>query len=203
MLKYHRLFAVLIGLSLCSAVSAAPPPMIGPWVMPAIKAGPMHPLPHAAYQPSKTTTYKAIFAVTRPSKGPTDPDGGLTPVARAVNIFASAGVPYKHMKFVVLIYGMAASPMVMDNTHYKKRFGKDNPNLKVIHELHAAGIKVVVCGQALAASGIRHSWVDPDVTIALSALSTMVILQNQGYAVLHWGYRGSPAARDRLRRDTR
>lgn len=41
--------------------------MIGPWVMPAIQAGPMHPLPDAAYQPDKTTVYKAIFAVTRPS----------------------------------------------------------------------------------------------------------------------------------------
>lgn len=186
MRKHYRLVAALIGISLCPAVFAAPP-MIGPWVTPAIKAGPMHPLPNAAYQPSKTTTYKAIFAVTRPSKGANDPDGGLTPVARAVNVFASAGVPLDHLKFVVLIYGMEASPMVLDNAHYKARFGKDNPNLAVIHELTKAGIKVVVCGQALAAGGIEHSWVDPDVTIALSALSTMVILQDEGYAVLHWG----------------
>ncbi|HYW75128.1 MAG TPA: DsrE family protein [Gammaproteobacteria bacterium] len=186
MRKYYALFAVLVGISLSSAVFAAPPKMIGPWVMPAIQAGPMHPLPHAAYQPSKTKVYKAIFAVTRPSRGANDPDGGLTPAARAVNIFASAGVPLEHLKFVVLIYGMEASSMVMDNVHYKERFGKDNPALKVIHELTKAGVKVVVCGQALAASGIEHGWVDKDVTISLSALSTMVILQDQGYALLHW-----------------
>jgi len=161
--------------------------MIGPWVTPAIKAGPMHPLPDAAYQPSQNKVYKAVFAVTRPSRGDNDPDGGLTPVARAVNIFASAKVPMAHLKFVVLIYGMDATPMVLDNAHYKKRFGTDNPNLEVIHELKKAGVKVVVCGQALAASGIKHGWVDPDVTIALSALSTMVMLQDQGYALLHWG----------------
>lgn len=153
MRKYYRVIAVLIGVSAASAVFAATPP-IGPWVMPAIQAGPMHPLPDAAYQPSKTATYKAIFAVTRASKGANDPDGGLTPVARAVNIFASAGMPLDHLKFVVLIYGMSASPMVLDNAHYKERFGKDNPNLKVIHELKAAGVKVVVCGQALAGLGI-------------------------------------------------
>lgn len=187
MRKYYTLIAALIGIFGCSTAFAATPP-IGPWVTPAIKSdGPMHPLPDAAYQPSKTATYKAIFAVTRPSRGAHDPDGGLTPVARAVNIFASAGVPLGHLKFVVLIYGMEASPMVLDNAHYKARFGKDNPNLAVIHELTKAGIKVVVCGQALAGAGIEHAWVDPDVTIALSALSTMVILQDQGYAVLHWG----------------
>jgi len=186
MIKRYRLVAALIGISLCPAVWAAPP-MIGPWVMPAIQAGAMHPLPDAAFQPDKTTIYKAVFAVTRPSKGDNDPDGGLTPVARAVNVFASAKVPLDHLKFVVVIYGLDGGPMVLDNAHYKKRFGKDNPDLKTIHELKAAGIQVVVCGQALAALGIEHSWVDKDVTIALSALSTMVILQNQGYAFIHWG----------------
>lgn len=186
MFKYHRLLIVLLGMFTCSALWAAPP-MIGPWVMPAIKAGPMHPLPNAAYQPGKNTTYKAVFAITRPSRGANDPDGGLTPVARAVNVFASAGVPLDHLDFVVLIYGVHATPMVLDNAHYRKRFGKDNPDLKLIHELKAAGIKVVVCGQALAALGIKHAWVNPDVTISLSALSTMVILQNQGYALIHWG----------------
>jgi len=184
--KFYMLIAALLGISLSSTTWAASPQMIGPWIMPAIKAGPMHPLPNAAYQPDKNTVYKAVFAVTRPSKGKNDPDGGLTPAARAVNIFASAGVPLAHLKFAVLIYGMAASPMVMDNAHYKARFGKDNPNLEVIHALTKAGVKVVVCGQALAAGGIKHEWVDPDVTISLSALSTMVILQDQGYALLHW-----------------
>ena len=187
MRTHFRLITVLLGISLCSAAWAAPPEMIGPWITPAIQAGPMHPLPNAAYQPAKNTVYKAVFAVTRPSRGAHDPDGGLTPVARAVNVFASAGVPLDHLKFVVLIYGMDASPMVLDNAHYRKRFGKDNPSLKVIHELTKAGVKVVVCGQALAGAGIRHSWVDPDVTVALSALSTMVILQDRGYALLHWG----------------
>jgi len=187
MRKYYAFIAALMGISLSSAAWAAPPKMIGPWVMPAVKAGPMHPLPNAAYQPDKTTVYKAAFAVTRPSRGANDPDGGLTPAARAVNLFASAGVPLDHLKFVVVIYGMEAGPMVLDNAHYKKRFGKDNPALTVIHELTKAGVKVVVCGQALAALGIEHSSVDPDVTIALSALSTMVILQDQGYALIHWG----------------
>lgn len=186
MLRRYHLVAVLIGVCLCSPGWAAGP-MIGPWVMPAIKAGPMHPLPDAAYQPDKTTIYKAVFAVTRPSKGANDPDGGLTPVARAVNIFASAGVPLDHLKFVVVIYSLDGGSMVLDNAHYKKRFGKDNPDLETIHELKAAGVQVVVCGQALAALGIEHSWVDPDVTIALSALSTIVMLQNQGYALMHWG----------------
>ncbi len=182
MLKLYRLAAVLIGIFLCSAAWAVPPASF--WQFPAIKgAGAMHPLPNAAFQPDKTMVYRVVFSVTRAPKGAKDPDGGLEPVARAVNVFASAGVPLDHLKFVAIIHG-GATPMVLDNAHYKKQFGKDNPNLKVIRELKAAGVEVAVCGQAVAGYGYQYSWVDPDVKVALSALSTMVILQHEGYALM-------------------
>lgn len=182
MLKHYRLAALLVGVSLCSTVFAASP--AGIWQFPVIKdAGAMHPLPNAAFQPDKTTIYKAVFVITQAPKGAKDPAGDLDSVARAVNIFASAGVPLDHLKFVAIIHGPATT-MVLDNAQYKKRFGKDNPSLKVIHALKAAGVDVVVCGQALAGFGYEHGWVDPDVTIALSALSTAILLQNQGYALI-------------------
>lgn len=183
MLKPLWLPAVLIGIFLSSAALAAPPP--GFWQNPVIKdAGAMHPLPDGAFQPDKNTVYKAVFGVTRAQpKTAQGPDDALQPVARAVNVFASAGVPLDHLKFVVVIYG-PATPMALDNAHYKKAFGVDSPSLKTIHELKAAGVQIVVCGQALAGFGYEHAWVNPDVSIALSALSTLVILQDQGYALI-------------------
>ncbi|MBU6421285.1 MAG: DsrE family protein [Gammaproteobacteria bacterium] len=181
MIKTHWLLAVLIGVFLSSAALAAPPP--GFWQNPVIKdAGAMHPLPEGAFQPDKTTVYKVVFAVTRAQKKD-EPDDGLEPVARAVNVFASAGVPLDHLKFVALISG-GATPVTLDNAHYKKQFGVDNPNLKVIHELKAAGVEVVVCGQAVAGFGYQYDWINPDVKVALSALSTSIILQHEGYALM-------------------
>ena len=182
MFKLHRLATVLTGIFLCSTAWAAAP--AGFWQSPAIKnAGAMHPLPNAVFQPDKATIYKVVFSVTRAPKGKVDPDGGLEPVARAVNVFASAGVPLDHLKFVAIIHG-GATPMVLDNAHYKKQFGVDNPNLKVIRELNAAGVEIVVCGQAVAGFGYQYGWVQPDVKVALSALSTLIILQHQGYALV-------------------
>jgi len=180
--KRYWILVALIGIFLSQPVWAAPPP--GIWQFPVIKdAGAMHPLPIATYQPDKTTIYKVVFSVTREQKTPNKPDDGLEPVARAVNVFASAGVPLDHLKFVAVIYG-GATPMALDNTHYKKQFGVDNPNLKVIRALKAAGVEVVVCGQAVAGFGYQNSWINPDVKIALSALSTLAILQQQGYALI-------------------
>ncbi|MGH8312425.1 MAG: DsrE family protein [Gammaproteobacteria bacterium] len=182
MLKLRWLLAVLLGFFLSSAVLAASP--AGIWQNPAIKdAGAMHPLPQAVFQPDRAATYKALFSVTHGQKNPKDLNDGLDHVARAVNVFVSAGVPPDHLKFVVIIHG-GATPIVLDNAHYKKAFGVDNPNLKVIRELKAAGVEITVCGQAVAGEDYDYSWVNPDVKIALSALSTMIILQHEGYALV-------------------
>ncbi|HVA55818.1 MAG TPA: DsrE family protein [Gammaproteobacteria bacterium] len=185
MSKYLILVAVFIGIFFSSAVLAGPP--TDTWQNPVIKAaGEMLPLPDAAFQPQKSVTYKVLFSITRGNKDPKDAQSindGLDHVARAINVFASAGVPLDHLKFVVIITG-GAVPVVLDNAHYRNQFGIDNPNLTVIKQLEAAGVEIAVCGQALAGYKYEHSWVDPDVKVALSALSTAIILQQQGYSLI-------------------
>lgn len=154
------------------------------WQNPAIKdGGQMHPLPNAAIQPDRGQTYKTVFSVTKGASDPKDLNDALDHVARAVNVFASAGVPLDHLKFVVIVHGPAL-PLVLDNAQYRKRFNVDNPNLKLIHELTAAGVQIVVCGQALAAMKYDAADVNPEIKVALSALSTIIILQQQGYALM-------------------
>lgn len=153
------------------------------WQNPVIKSeGAIHPLPDAVFQPKRNVTYKALFSVTKGEKDPKKVNGGLAHVARAVNVFASAHVPLKHLKFVVIIHGKAV-PAVLDNAHYKEKFGVDNPNLKLISELRAAGVRLAVCGQAVAGYKYKYSWVNPDIKVALSALSTLIVLQHEGYAL--------------------
>lgn len=181
MLKQLLLYTVLIGVFLCPVAFAKHP--AGFWQNPVIKgAGGMHPLPHAAFQPDKAATYKALFVIDRNGKNPQQVNRGFEHVAMAVNVFASAGVPTSQLKFVVIVRG--AVPAVLDNAAYRKQFHVDNPNLKVIRELEAAGVRVAVCGQAVAGSGDDYSWIDPSVKVALSGLSTIVILQHEGYALM-------------------
>jgi intracellular sulfur oxidation DsrE/DsrF family protein len=187
MSKYLPLAAVFIGIFFSTAIQASP--ATDSAQNPVIKAaGEMVPLPDAAFQPQKGVTYKAVFSLTKgelnkDKKQAADVNGALEAVARAVNLFVSAGVPLDHLKFVAIIHG-GATPIVLDNAHYKKEFGVDNPNLEVIKQLEAAGVQIAVCGQALAGWKYEHSWVNPDIKIALSAISTIIILQQQGYALM-------------------
>ncbi len=154
------------------------------WSYPAIaKYGPVHPLPHAAVQPNKEHVYKALFDVTSGAKDPSKPEPGLSHVARAVNVFASAGVPLSHLHFVAILHG-PATPAILDNEAYKKKYGVDNPNIPLIDALRKAGVHVDVCGQALADLGFEHSEVYKHVRIDLSALATTVIYGDMGYAYM-------------------
>jgi intracellular sulfur oxidation DsrE/DsrF family protein len=165
--------------TLCSAVAQGEEPN---WVHPTIKeGGAVVSLPDSGMQPSKSAEYKVVFNVT--NGGNNDKlNPGLDRVARAVNIFTSAGVPMSQLHFVAVIHG-PATPSVLDNAHYREKFNMDNPNLKLIDELTRAGVKVVVCGQALANNKFPQDWVYRQVEVTLSAISDVIILEQQGYVM--------------------
>lgn len=152
------------------------------WQHPVIKDyGGAIALPKADLQPDKSATYKVVFNLTKDEHG-NKVNSGLDHVARAVNVLALAGVPQDHLRFVVVVHG-AATVIIANNSEYRKFFHRDNPNLRIINELTAAGVKIVVCGQALAESNIPHDAVYPKVHLSLSALSDLIILQHEGYSL--------------------
>jgi intracellular sulfur oxidation DsrE/DsrF family protein len=146
-------------------------------------AGDFHPLPHAAYQPDRNATYKVVFSLTKASDKPDQINPALERVARTVNLYVASGVPLNHLKFVAVASG-GATALVLDDEHYREQFHTANPNLPVIAQLRKAGIDVAVCGQAMAEHHYPAEWASKDVTLALSALTTITVLEQQGYALL-------------------
>ena len=181
----HRI-AVLIAV-VTAAVAALPGLAAdepGLWSTPAIEGfGQIHSLPKAAYQPDPQATYKVVFAMTAASKTPEEVNPAVERVARAVNLYASAGVPLSHLKFVAVAYG-AATSIALDDAHYKSAYGANNPNLPVIARLRKAGVDVAVCGQAVLEHKYQYEWIDSSVTVALSALTTITTLEAQGYHLM-------------------
>ncbi|WP_222433750.1 DsrE family protein [Pistricoccus aurantiacus] len=171
------LLALLATCGTASSVFAA-----DSWQTPAIEGyGRIRPKPDAAVQPDKAKTYKVAFDVANSSKQKGQPNPGLNRVARAVNVFVSAGVPLDQLDFVAVIHGPATAS-VLNDKQYKQRFNTANPNLELIRKLTEAGVKVQVCGQALAENSYKDEWVDANVTVTLSALSDLAIYGNRGYS---------------------
>ncbi|WEN15655.1 DsrE family protein [Rhodanobacter sp. AS-Z3] len=155
----------------------------GFWQTPTINgAGKIHPMPQAAYQPDRQATYKVVFSLSKPGAKPTEVSPSLDHVARAINLYVNAGVPLSHLKFVAIAAG-PATPIVLNDEQYRAKYGVANPNLPLIAQLRKAGVDVAVCAQAVAEHDFRYDWVDQQVTVALSGLTTIIDLQQQGYAL--------------------
>lgn len=155
------------------------------WSTPAIKGiGPVHVWPQAVLRPDARTTYKAVFDVTKAGPAGDKINPSLDHIARTVNVFAAAGVPLDHLKFTVIIHGPATSSALNDK-EFEAKFGHANPDAAVIEALTKAGVQVLVCGNALGDFKYDPSMVNPHIKVALSAMSTLIILQDEGYAVMY------------------
>ncbi len=153
------------------------------WQTPVISAaGRIHPMPQAAYQPDPKGTYKVVFSLSQAGTTAIEVSPSLDKVARTVNLYVSAGVPLTRLKFVAIASGKAA-PIVLNDVQYRKIYGVSNPNLPLIAQLRKAGVDVAVCAQALAEHDYHFNWVDAHVTVALSGLTTVIDLQQEGYAL--------------------
>ncbi len=166
------------------AGQAATTQAAGDWTYPVIQgyAG-AWPLPDAEVQPQKGRTYKVIFDLSHPAQKPDEPMPGLEHMARTFNVFASRGVPPKNLKVVGVFHG-PASYAAMSNDVYKAKFGVDNPNLKLIEELKAAGANLFLCGQSLHGLNFNEKDMLPQVKLATSAMIVLVTYQNDGYALM-------------------
>ena len=140
-------------------------------------------IPGAAVPPDPAVTYRAIFDASRHAPKPTELLPALNMAGSELNAFAVARVPPTNVKFAVVFHG-AALDALLDDQHYKARFGVSNPNLPVLQQLKRAGVELLVCGQNLASEQIDPKSLSPAVTVASDALIVLMAFQNRGYALL-------------------
>jgi intracellular sulfur oxidation DsrE/DsrF family protein len=177
-----RLISCFLVLSLAVASSATFAESF--WQNPVIQGyGKVHPMPEAVVQPSPDREYKILFDVTKASGTPDQVNPGLEHIARLINLFALAKVPPEKLKIVAVLHG-PATVVALDNPHYREKYQIDNPNGKLIDALKRTGVVVYVCGQALAHNDFEPAWVNPEVDIALAALTVLSVYQLDGYALI-------------------
>src|SRR5262245_50268559 len=148
--------------------------------LPVASVGAARDVPGAHELPDPSITYKVVFSVATAAKKPDEVNPTLEAIARYINTLAKNGVNADHRR-IAAVFHQGGGEIVMKNDAYKARFGHDNPNVALIHELKQAGVDLRVCGQGLLGRKIEQSQVLPDIQVDLWALTTMVNLQTRGY----------------------
>lgn len=142
-------------------------------------------IPGVAVPPMAQHTYKAVFDATRGATRPADLLPAIDMAGSELNAFGAMHVPLANARFAIIFHGDALDG-ILDDAHYRAKFGMANPNLKPLADMKRAGVKLYVCGQNLAFAKIDPATLSPDVTVASDALIVSMELQGQGYALLSY-----------------
>ena len=145
--------------------------------------GKSHWIEGAAHLPDVNASYKIVFSVSGPSKSRDATNAGLERVARAVNLYSMSGVSLSQLTCVAIIHGEATASVLQD-PHHQAYDGTPNPNADLIAAIQRAGVEVSVCAQALIANRFTIDALLPGVTRSLSALTTITVLQHDGYSLM-------------------
>jgi hypothetical protein len=139
-------------------------------------------IPNAQELPDPKTDYKVVFADGQEAKNKTDVNPMLPTIATYVNTLGKYGVPKEHRHLVIMFHQRNPDmDIVMTNEAYKARYGVDNPNIAIIHALKQAGVDIRACGQGVIGRKIDLKDVNPDITVDLWAMTTLVNLQLKGF----------------------
>jgi intracellular sulfur oxidation DsrE/DsrF family protein len=142
-------------------------------------------IPNAAFPPDKKRVYRAIYDSTKFAKEPSLLLPAINNAGSELNALGVSGIPMTNAKFAVVFHG-ASVDGILDDAHYRAKYGIANPNLSAIAQMTKAGVKFYVCGQYLLGENIDPKTLTPDVVVASDALVVLMSLQNDGYALMSY-----------------
>ena len=153
-------------------------------VQPVAGVDPYVAVPHASFLADNRQVYRVVFEARHGADRPDQLAPAVNLAGTELNTLAAHGVRRENADFVIVFHTQPSDEAVLDNAHYRAKYGIDNPNLPVIAALRREGVKLFVCGQELLADGVPLDAVSPEVTIAEDGLVVLMSYGSQGYAHL-------------------
>jgi len=178
-MRMFTLFSIL-ALVLMGMTAHAAEPVKGPVIE---NYGPVFTVPDGSFNLAADQQYKVIMDV---GKGPEDPaalNRNIESAARFLNMSARNGRSPENIRMVVVLHGSGARAALTGEAHIRN-FDVPNGSKGLIEELGKAGVDIYICGQTAAYYGYTPADLLPGVTLAVSAMTVHVRLQQEGYQAI-------------------
>lgn len=171
---------LLLGITTCPAVAE---PVTGPVIE---DYGPVYYVPEEPLDLPSDASLRAVFDIAAAPDEPGERNYRLETVARYLNMHARAGIEPQQLTTAVVLHGRAARSALGEES-FEERYGETHPDANLVRLLADAGVRFIICGQSAAAFGFRRDELAPGVEMSLSALTALVRLQGDGFALIPWG----------------
>ena len=151
---------------------------------PVIKGyGPVFAIKNRSVKLLQNFKYKVVFDVLNSPDSADKLNRRIESIARFINMHAINGVKLENMDIAAVFHGHAAKDL-LNNKAYQEKYLFKNPNIELIEKLRKAGVKFYICGQSVRFGGFHKEDLLHPGDLALSAMTTLVVLQQQGYQLL-------------------
>ena len=175
-----KISAPVLLLLFCGITSNAQSKSAGPIIEP---FGAVSKINNPDYTTDTSATFKVVFDIMDSPDDLSALNAKIETAARFLNMHAQSGVPKENMKVALVVHNKASKDIIT-NAAYQQRFGTDNPNAKMIKALLDAEVAIIFCGQSSVSRNFPMDDVQPGVQLALSAMTALIQLQNEGYRLI-------------------
>ena len=128
--------------------------------------------------------FKAVWVIDRGDT--TGANQQLTTIARYLNVHARHGVPKERLHAAAVVHGTGWIAILNDSAYAARYGGRTNPSKRMVEELLANGVQLVLCGQTAGFRGVRREELLPGVQLGISAMTALNVFQAQGYQLNPW-----------------
>ncbi|PKP24804.1 MAG: sulfur reduction protein DsrE [Bacteroidetes bacterium HGW-Bacteroidetes-2] len=140
------------------------------------------------FKTDTTQNFYVVFDIAKSFEDTSIPNKLIESAARYIRIHRAAGIPNKSIKVALVIHGSAIFDLLTHKEYQALRDSKNpvNPNYDLISALSIEGVEIILCGQTAGYRKIDKTQLHPDVKLALSAMTALVQLQNEGYRLINF-----------------
>jgi intracellular sulfur oxidation DsrE/DsrF family protein len=145
--------------------------------------GPVFDVEAPTFPTPEEMTLRAVFEVSTSAESEDQVNRRIETVARFVGMRARAGVPADRVQAALVVHGSAGKDLLNDEG-YRRRYGIANPDALLVKRLLEAGVQVVLCGQTQMSRGLKREELVRGVDVGLSAMTSLLVFQDRGYALI-------------------
>ena len=169
---------------ICVLTAALPVCAAEPLMGPVIEHyGPVYDVPDGSFNLETGKAYKVVMDVGKGPEAPAALNRQIESAARFLNMQARNGTQPEDLKIAIVLHGSAGRAALKDEAH-AELFGAPNGSRGLLEELGRAGAAIYLCGQTAAHRGFPPDQLLPQVTLAVSAMTVHVRLQQEGYRAI-------------------
>lgn len=147
--------------------------------------GNTYPIENPDFTTALASEYKVVFDISKAPADPSQLNKTIETVARFLNMHHEAGKPLNTMKVFMVFHGEASYSLLQD-PYYKDHYNTTNPNLELLKALANKDVTILLCGQTAIHRNLLEDKRIPETKIALSAMTALIQLQQDGYALINF-----------------